>query len=137
MRRVLLLGTAALLSFLALWVAPAAAQLPTTITISDSRGEVAELLRRGHQLELERRWGDALSHYEEGLRRHPNDASLQQRFDFARLHYDVQRRYNDRSFAEAVSRSQHFCHDRQSQPLQRLTPWNSRPAVARDRQTPA
>lgn len=104
MRRVYLLGAAALLAVLATWSAPAAAQLPTTITISDSRGEIAELLRRGHQLELERRWGDALSHYEEGLRRHPNETSLQQRFDYARLHYDLQRRYNDRSFSEAVLR---------------------------------
>ena len=30
--------------------------------------------------------------------------SLQQRFDAARLHYDLQRRYADRSFRESVSR---------------------------------
>ena len=59
---------------------------------------------RGRQLEGERRWGDALSQYEESLRQHPTDATLQERFDFARLHYDLERRYADRSFCDTVVR---------------------------------
>ncbi len=82
----------------------AAAQLPTTITISDPRGEIADVLRRGQQLEQQRRWGEALGHYEDAVRQHPQDTALQQRFDAARLHYDIERRYADRSFRESVVR---------------------------------
>ena len=83
--------------------APATAQLPTTITISDPRGDMADLLRGGQQLEQQRRWGEALAHYEDAIRQYPNDTALQQRFDAARPHYDLERRYADRSFCESVS----------------------------------
>ncbi len=83
---------------------PALAQFPTTINISDPQGEITELLHRGQQLELQRRWGEALAHYEDAVRQHPKEASLQQRFDSARLHYDLERRYADRSFCESVGR---------------------------------
>jgi len=110
-RRVFLVGTATfLLAMFAAWqAAPASDRVPvTTITILDSReqttGDVADLLRRGRHLELERRWGDALSFYEDALRQHDAEPSLQQRFDVTRLHYDLQRRYNDRSFCDTVAR---------------------------------
>jgi len=70
---------------------------------SDYAGEVGELLRQGHELEIDRRWGDALSHYEDAVRRHPNDRSLQLRFDHARLHYDLARRYGDRSYRDLLA----------------------------------
>ena len=96
-------GFRACLAALSLWFAlPAAAQLSTTITISDTRGEITDILRRGQQLEVERRWGEALAHYEDAVRQHPKEATLQQRFDLARLHYDLERRYADRSFCESV-----------------------------------
>jgi len=91
---------------------PAAAPQSTTITIpsapalspaSARSGEIGALLRQGRQLELEGRWGDALTHYEDLLRAYPGDAGLQRRFDFARLHYDLGRRYADRSFVDAAS----------------------------------
>ena len=63
------------------WAAAAPAQLPTTITISDPGSQMAEVLRHGQQLEVERRWGEALAYYEDAVRQHPQDASLQQRFD--------------------------------------------------------
>ncbi len=84
--------------------AAALAQLPTTITISSHTQEVDDLLRRGQQLELERRWGDALTHYEEALRQFPSEGALQRHFDIARLHYDIQRRSLDRSFCETLTR---------------------------------
>jgi carboxyl-terminal processing protease len=106
-RRVLFVGSATFFLALTLWLGVSAnAQQSTVITISESHSEVGggivDVLRRGRQLENEHRWGDALSHYEEALRQHPNDSSLQQRFDFARLHYDLHRRYNDRSFCDSV-----------------------------------
>ena len=89
--------------FLLLGATPLA-QLPTTIAISSHTQEVDDLLRRGQQLELERRWGDALTHYEEALRQFPAENSLQRRFDTARLHYDIQRRSIDRSFGDTLTR---------------------------------
>jgi carboxyl-terminal processing protease len=103
-QRVTSLGLRALLAVGAILLAvPAVAQL-TTITIRDPRGEIDELLRRGQQLELQRRWGEALAHYEGAVRRYPQETSLHARFDFARLHYDLDRRYADRSFCDLVVR---------------------------------
>jgi len=84
-------------SLLGCWwvcVSPAAvAQQPTTtITIVDPQEEILDLLRRGHQLELQRRWGEALTHYEDALRRYPDDAGLRRRFERVRMHYDLTRR---------------------------------------------
>jgi len=75
-------------------------------TPSDPGSAVQELLRRGYQLESEGRWGDVLLHYEESLRSFPTDSSLQRRYEYARLRYDLIRRYSDRSFLrtlEAIS----------------------------------
>jgi carboxyl-terminal processing protease len=91
-------------AFALLLAAAAVGQLPTTIAISDPGNQVADVLRHGQQLEIERRWGEALAYYEDAVRQHPQDANLQQRFDAARVHYDLQRRYADRSFRESVSR---------------------------------
>jgi len=104
-QRVTTVGFRTCLAFLALlFSVPAVAQLPTTITISDPHGEVTELLRRGRQLEIERRWGEALVHYEDAVRDYPENTTLRHRFETARLHYDLERRYADRSFRELVSR---------------------------------
>lgn len=104
-RRVYSIGLLAGLAVLALLLAvPAAAQLPTTITISDPQGEVAELLLRGRQFEQQRRWGEALAHYEEAVRQYPGETSLKRQFDAARLHYDLERRYADSSFRDLVAR---------------------------------
>ena len=57
----------------------------------------------GSRLERERRWAEALSHYEDALRQHPQRPDLQQRVSLARAHYEVCRRYNDPSFATALT----------------------------------
>lgn len=103
-RRVLSSGFRVLLGVLAVLIAvPAVAQPPTTISISTETAEVRNLLDRGRQLEVERRWGEALTHYEDAVRLFPGERSLQRRFELARLHYDVQRRYADGSFLQAVA----------------------------------
>ena len=61
-----------------------------------------EVLREGIQLEEERRWGEALSHYEDALRTYPGDRALEQRLNRSRLHYDLARRYNDGSFRNSL-----------------------------------
>jgi len=64
--------------------------------------DVESLLEHGRRLETEQRWGEALTHYEDALRRHPASARLEQRFLLSRLHFDVTRRYHDESFRTAV-----------------------------------
>jgi len=81
--------------------APATAQQPPIIP--DNSARVDELLRHGQQLELQSRWGDALTHYEEAIRSFPGERSLQRRYDLSRLHYDLGRRYADRSFLDALA----------------------------------
>ncbi|MBN1393882.1 MAG: S41 family peptidase [Pirellulales bacterium] len=106
-KRVYAVGIRASLAAIALLfatVAAAHAQLTTTIAISDPHGEIEELLGRGRQLEVERRWGEALAVYEDAIRRYPKEPELHERFDGARLHYDVERRYADRSFLDSLSR---------------------------------
>ena len=79
-------------------------QPSTTISISTGTADVNDVVRRGLKLEVERRWGEALSHYEDAMRLFPGDGRLQRRFDFARLHYDVERRYADRSFCDSLAK---------------------------------
>jgi carboxyl-terminal processing protease len=103
-RRVLAAGFRVFMAVVAvLWIAPAIAQQGTTVAISDRPADIADVLQRGRQLEVERRWGDALTHYEDALRLYPGESSLQRRFDFSRLHYDLGHRYADRSFCDAAT----------------------------------
>lgn len=62
-----------------------------------------DVLRRGTELETGRRWGEALTHYEDALRDFPADPSLTQRLDLARIHYGIVRRYNDASFKRSLA----------------------------------
>ncbi|MEN6407154.1 MAG: S41 family peptidase [Thermoguttaceae bacterium] len=82
---------------------PAFGQTTAKFLTSDANGDVAGFLQSGRQFEQQHRWGEALAHYEDAIRHYPNDAQLQQRFDSARLHYDLERRYADRSFRRSVS----------------------------------
>lgn len=66
--------------------------------------EVQEVLARGQVLESERKWGEALSVYEDALRQHPELAALHQRITVARMHLDLARRYTDVAFVQSVDR---------------------------------
>ncbi|MCX7426640.1 MAG: S41 family peptidase [Planctomycetia bacterium] len=77
----------------------------TSAPVSSRPAEVGELLRQGRQLEVEDRWGEALSYYEKAIREFPDEQSLQRRFDFTRSHYDLRRRYADASFRDDLDRS--------------------------------
>lgn len=80
---------------------PAAAQSPNGP--SDETAALQDLLRQGYQLENEQRWGDALTLYEDAVRKFPAQADLKQRFEFTRMHYDLGRRYRDPSFLNLIS----------------------------------
>jgi len=83
--------------FVFLFSGVASAQIRILPSAEASTG-IEGVLRRGADLEAERKWGDALTHYEDALRDAPNDAQLQERHDFAKIHYDLGRRYHDASF---------------------------------------
>lgn len=64
--------------------------------------ELESIFRVGDQLEQERRWGEALSHYEKARKDHPGRQEIEHRLTVARFHYEVVRRYSDTSFVETV-----------------------------------
>ena len=74
MRRRLFAAAALALRLLAVLAVPAAAQQPATssLAFSERSIEVDGYLQRGQELEGQRRWGEALAHYEEGLRQFPD-----------------------------------------------------------------
>lgn len=65
--------------------------------------QIRQVFQAGEQFEVQRKWGDALTHYEQALKAHPNRRDLQQRLTLARIHYDVERRYNDHSFTAGLA----------------------------------
>ncbi len=100
-------------TFVLLWLVVATttaeAQLRFTATPSlvappAISSEVQGLIQRGQQLETERRWGEALTLYEDALRTWPEDKLLSQRFTLSRMHYDLGRRYNDASFRDSLAK---------------------------------
>jgi carboxyl-terminal processing protease len=68
----------------------------------ESADDLAKVFEQGAKLERERRWADALTHYEDANRHHPNQPDIVKRLSFARAHYDVCRRYSDSSFAATI-----------------------------------
>lgn len=102
-RKILPLRSLLLSLFLALFLLglPVASQTLVELGIPEGLGDV---LRRGRELEYESRWGDALTHYEDAIRKFPGDQALQGRFDSCRLHYNLTRRYGDDSFCDLLTR---------------------------------
>jgi carboxyl-terminal processing protease len=64
--------------------------------------QVDGFLRRAQKFEVEQRWGEALSVYEEALRELPDEPTIGNRHDLAKIHYDLSRRYSDGSFLRAL-----------------------------------
>ncbi len=71
-------------------------------TTGASAGDAQAVIQEGLTFEKERRWGDALSLYQKGLREFPGDARLKQRRAIARIHFDMDRRYSDTSFVRTI-----------------------------------
>lgn len=68
-----------------------------------SQPDIAQALEHGSQLEQQRRWAEALQHYEEALKAHPERTELKQRLSMVRAHYDVARRYADVTYTKALT----------------------------------
>lgn len=79
---------------------PATAAEPTPKVVEPT---VEQLLAKGAELESQQRWADAMSHYDDATRQHPKSMQLEQRFDFARLHYSLERRYADDTFLKSLT----------------------------------
>jgi len=69
------------------------------------REELSKVLFQGAELEKEGLWADALTHYESALRMFRNESALQERFRFARFHYDIERRIHDASYLKIFQSS--------------------------------
>ena len=62
-------------------------------------------LTEGKRLEQERRWQEAILHYEKSLKKDPGQRECSERLQICRVHFDVTRRYSDRSFMQTVDSS--------------------------------
>ena len=62
-------------------------------------------LAEGKRLEQENRWQEAILHYEKAIKKDPSIKECAERLQICRVHYDVTRRYSDRSFMQAVDSS--------------------------------
>ncbi|MEM1227249.1 MAG: S41 family peptidase [Planctomycetota bacterium] len=69
---------------------------------SEIPSEFDALLRDGMDLERMGQWSDAVEHYSAAHRQFPDDRTLYQRLLISRLHFDVQRRFTDPTYLEAV-----------------------------------
>ena len=59
----------------------------------------------GKRLEQENRWQEAILHYEKAVKKNPTLKDCSERLQICRVHYDVTRRYSDRSFMQTVDGS--------------------------------
>jgi carboxyl-terminal processing protease len=94
-------GLLALTLLLSPSIAPAQSEVVRISAEALATADTA-VLERGIAFEQQNRWADALAHYEEAVRKFPQDRQLQQRFDVARMHYSIERRYTDQSFVQAI-----------------------------------
>jgi len=81
---------------------PLAAQIEIPRTVRPAAVEIDGVLERAQKMESEQRWGEALSIYEEALRDFPQDTTLGNRHNLAKIHYDLGRRYSDSSYLRAL-----------------------------------
>jgi len=81
---------------------PLAAQVRIPPAALSEKGDLSQVIAQGTTLERERRWGEALRHYEDALRQHPGQAQLKRRAELARVHLEIGRRYADRSFLDSL-----------------------------------
>jgi carboxyl-terminal processing protease len=66
---------------------------------------LADLLTRARQAESDRQWQEAIQVYEKVMRRYPGQADVERRLQIVRVHFDVSRRYTDKTFVAATERT--------------------------------
>ncbi|MBI82198.1 MAG: peptidase S41 [Planctomycetaceae bacterium] len=65
--------------------------------------EFQETLDAGMRLEQNRKWAEALTHYEDALQQFPERSEIEQRLSVSRTHYDLVRRYTDSSYVQSLN----------------------------------
>jgi carboxyl-terminal processing protease len=73
-----------------------------TPSTAESADSLRDLLQRGRQLQLEQRWGEALTLYEDAAKLYPGDRDVERGLQQSRLQYDLTRRYGDASFRDTL-----------------------------------
>jgi carboxyl-terminal processing protease len=71
----------------------------TVSTLPDGASAALDI---GLELERTQLWSDSVRHYEDATSNFPNSTALYQRLVISRLHYDVNRRYQDNSYMQAI-----------------------------------
>ena len=73
-------------------------EIDPSAVASIDQDELTLATNKGASLESDRQWSQAIGHYEQAVRDFPDSRQLYQRLVISRLHYDVNRRYGDKSF---------------------------------------
>jgi len=94
-----------------LWtlIAATAIQSPgLTVAQEKSAGgsSYTEMLEAGLSLEKDHRWQESIQHYEKTHRKYPQYPDTQRRLQIVRIHFDVTRRYSDKSFIMTLDQTQ-------------------------------
>ncbi len=86
-------------------LAQSPSRAPTAMgpVVTEASADVNAVLGKGLDFERQRKWDEALTYYEDVRKQFPNDRAVEQRFRFARMHYDVTRRYHDSTFRGLAS----------------------------------
>ena len=63
------------------------------------------VMANGDAFEDQGQWGDALTLYQQALRKFPKDEMIKTRRSVARIHYDLERRYSDSSFLRTIQQT--------------------------------
>ena len=74
-------------------------------SVADSAGEPGvgnSVRQQGEIFESQKQWGEALALYQNALKANPDDRTLQLKRAFARIHFDLDRRYADTSFIKTI-----------------------------------
>lgn len=80
------------------WSGAAYSAPPPPLDLDDSRSA----LSIGEELERSAKWLDAVQHYENALKRWPDDESLVYGKRRAKAHFKIERRYSDKSFQASL-----------------------------------
>lgn len=62
-------------------------------------------IEQGMEFEKGGQWADALSLYQQAIKTYPKNSKLIEKRTIARIHYDLQRRYSDKSFRRTLASS--------------------------------
>lgn len=103
---------------------PGQVRIPLEARTNEAR--LQQVLQQGKTLEAERRWGEALAHYEKAAKEFPERQDIASRLTTARIHFDIARRYGDTAFTSAIhSTSQREALDAMAEVLLKIQAYSA------------